>query len=412
METKRVFNFDLQVNKLNAVFKNKINTEITADKAYNAVFSIAQNAGGASFEIIALEKDFVKFGDGIVSALKKAGVEYSVLLISVTDLNFTKPQKIFGLKSSEVIILGGKDLISYALFYASYQTENIHAVLTEPYVEGLLGNTVTVPDGGFVKVITVSKLKTLILDKSIINKADANSISYAYIKCISKLVALIDYKLALLIGSKVLNKEYYDRSRLAVTLVSNINSFSNYVEVLAYASLLNAEVLHSSNVLLDGGQRHVAHAIELQLPAEDKGNVAYVAFDRVVKLYHAFFTNDLTDVVSVANYNGDISLISKISGKDVSYFYDKLKIPSAKRKDMLSKLISLTRNGFLKETTVALTSLADIKSNYCKFKKQKQNVINFKYAHLKNGVELASYLSSETTVLTLLRDFGVLNLLK
>ena len=169
--------------------------------------------------------------------------------------------------------------------------------------------------------------------------------------------------------------------------------------MLAYASLLNAEVLYSSNVLLDGGQSHVAHAIELQLPAEDKGNVAYVAFDRVVKLYHAFFTND-------------ISLISKISGKDVSYFYDKLKIPSAKRKDMLSKLILLTRNGFLKETTVALTSLADIKSNYCKFKKQKQNVINFKYAHLKNGVELASYLSSETTVLTLLRDFGVLNLLK
>ena len=47
---------------------------------------------------IALEKDFIKFGDGIVDALKKAGVQYSLLLISMADLNFTKPKKIFGLK--------------------------------------------------------------------------------------------------------------------------------------------------------------------------------------------------------------------------------------------------------------------------------------------------------------------------
>ena len=142
MVNKRTFDFDSQINRLNDVFKGEINTKITADKVYNAVFSVAEKSGGAEFEIIAHENDFIKHGDGIISALKDAGVKYSVLLISVADLNFTKPKKIFGLKSSEVIILGGKELISYALFYSSAKTKNVHAVLTEPYAEGLLGNSV------------------------------------------------------------------------------------------------------------------------------------------------------------------------------------------------------------------------------------------------------------------------------
>ena len=411
MTEKRVFDFETQLNKLQAVFNKNINTEIMASKTYDAVFSVAENSGGSEFEVVALEKDFLKHGEGIVRALKDAGVKYSVLLFSVADLNFTKPKKIFGLKSSEIIILGGKELISYALFYASNNTKNVHAVLTEPYVEGLLGNTVTVPDGGFVKVITVSKLKTLIFDKTILAKSNSNAVAYSYIKCAGKLITLIDYKLDLLIGEKTLQREHYDRARLAIALINNIKTFANPIEVLAYASLLNAEVLASSNVLTGGGQRNIAHALELQLPTADRGDVALVSLDRAIKLYHAFFVNDFSSVLSVADYTGDVNKISKISNKDSAYFYSNIKIPSVKRKNMLSKLISLTRAGFIKETSQLMSILLDVKKNYMRFKGQK-TVTNFKYVQLKNAVQLAPYLTSETTVLTLLRDFGVLNTLK
>ena len=411
MIKKRAFDFDVQVNKLAKVFKDKINTEITANKTYNAVFSVAEKSGGAEFEIIAFEKDFIKYGDGVVNALKDANVKYSVLLISVSDLNFKNPKKIFGIKSSEVIVLGGKQLISYVLFYASMQTKNIHAVLTEPYLEGLLGNLVTVPDGGFFKSINVSKLKTIILDKSIISKADESAVAYSYVKSISKFISLIDYKYALLTSEKTFNQVYYDRARLAMTLVANINSFTNYIEVLTYASLLNAEVLYSSNVLSDGGQTNVAHVIELQLPSVDKGDAAYVAFDRVLKLYHAFFTNDFGDVLSVADYNGDVAKLSKISSKEQNYFYNNLKIPSAKRIKIINKLLNVTRSGFKKETTELLKMLSLVKSTYLTLS-NKKSVYAFKYVHLKNAVQLAPYLSSQTTVLTTIRDFGILNTLK
>ena len=58
MIKRRAFNFDEQVNKLSKVFKGKINTEVTADKTYNAVFSVAEKSGGAEFEIIALGTEF------------------------------------------------------------------------------------------------------------------------------------------------------------------------------------------------------------------------------------------------------------------------------------------------------------------------------------------------------------------
>ena len=404
-------NFNAQINKLTAVIGSKINTVITAGKAQSEVFNIAKNSPNSVFEIIARESDFIRFGDVITSSLKTAGVKYSVFLIPEGTLNFDKPNEVFGSKSAEVIVLGGKNLISYALFYASQKTQNFHAVLTEPYVEGLLGNSVTLRDGGYVKVVPVSKLKTLILDKTIISKSSATATAYSYIKCAGKFVQLIDYKLAVLTGEKRFNKEDYDRARLAATLTANIKSFSNPVEVLTYASLLNAVILVDSNLFDGGGHGLVSHALELIIPDADEGDLGFIALDRLIKLYHAFFVNDLTNILSVADYNADVALLSKISGKPTEFFYNNLKIPSEKRRLLLIELIKKTKNQFVVETQTALKVLGEIKANYLAFKKQK-SILNLKYAVIKQGVTLAPYLDSKITVLTLLRDFGVLKTAK
>lgn len=409
---KRAFDFKSQINKLNNVFKGEISTVITATKVFDAVFSIAEKGKTLKYQVVSLESDYLKYGASVTSALKKAGVEFSVFLINANELDFAKPEEVFSVKNSQVIIIGGKDIISYVLFYVSKNNQGCHAVLTEPHAEGLLGKLVTVPDGGFVKVIDVEPLKTIILDKDIINKASGKSVAYAYIKSVGKAVALIDYKLALLVGSKKLDKIHYDRARLAVTLISKINEYENFNEVLAYASILIAEVLASSNVLTTGGQMDVAHALELVYPNGDKSNIAYVAIDRTIKLYHSFFVNDLSNLFSVADYNGDVSLLSKVSGKDASYFLNLLKIPTEKRRKLLNKLFALTKNDFIKETSALIKILPQIKSCYLLLKKEREGALNIKYAIIKNGITLAPYLSDAVSVLSTMRDFGVLALAK
>ena len=209
-----------------------------------------------------------------------------------------------------------------------------------------------------------------------------------------------------------MDKEHFDRARLSVTLLSQINSFNKPIEFIAYCSLISAQILASSNVLLDGGNERVAHAIELINKDFSKGDVALTAFIKTAKLYHAFFTNDLTDLPSVADYNGDISLLCKISGKDKEYFYSLLKIPSKERKKLLAKLINITRGDFLKETSAIIKILDSVQKTFLSLKKANETVATIKYSIVKEGLKLAPYLTSEVTVLALCRDFGVINLAK
>lgn len=407
----RSFDFNLQIKKFNAAIEKNSSTVITADGFFNAVTRIAKNNAGCKYTVVSLESDFLKFGGEVTAALSDCNAEYSVYLINADDLNFEKPEEIFSISDSETIIIGGKDLISYVLFYAS-KNGNCHALLTEPYVEGLLGGKVTVPDGKFFKSVDVITLKTVVLDKNVISKANGNKIAYAYVKCVGKSIFLIDYKLAVLSGKKVLDKTRYDMARLAVTLISALNTFKNPIDVITYCSVVTAEVLARSDVLSCGGNDLIARVIELTENTINKGDVAILAFLQAAKIYHAFFVNDFTDLVSVADYNGDVALLSKISGKSERYFYNLLKIPSAERKKLLAKLINLTRSDFVKQTSDVLRAAEVIKNNYYNLKKDKESQVNYKYALVKEAVKLSTYLTSETSVLTLCRDFGFLNLAK
>ena len=110
---KRAFDFKSQINKLNNVFKGEISTVITATKVFDAVFSIAEKGKTLKYEVVSLESDYLKYGASVTSALKKAGVEFSVFLINANELDFAKPEEVFSVKNSQVIIIGGKDIISY-----------------------------------------------------------------------------------------------------------------------------------------------------------------------------------------------------------------------------------------------------------------------------------------------------------
>jgi hypothetical protein len=105
-------------------------------------------------------------------------------------------------------------------------------------------------------------------------------------------------------------------------------------------------------------------------------------------------------------------LLSETANAPADEFLQNLKIPSENRYKLLRKLIGVTRSGFLKEVTEVLTSLKGIKNTYLKYKNVPENNVAVKYAILKNAITVAPYLSKTTSILTLMRDFGVLNTAK
>ena len=135
-----------------------------------------------------------------------------------------------------------------------------------------------------------------------------------------------------------------------------------------------------------------------------------LAFDKLVKVYHMFFNNDFSDLLSVPDYNTDIYILEKTTGKSGSYFRKNLKIPSEKRRRLINALIYKTRDSFLNETSSILSVLSPIVKIYNGLNNQNEEklekpVIN--YDMVKNSLALCSYFSSKTTIATLCRDMGL-----
>jgi hypothetical protein len=85
-----------------------------------------------------------------------------------------------------------------------------------------------------------------------------------------------------------------------------------------------------------------------------------------------------------------------------------LKIPSEKRRLLINLLIDKTRDDFLSETTAILKAFYKIKKYYSSLTGVMGDG-NISYKQIKNAVTLSPYLTDKTSVLTLMRDLGVLS---
>ena len=118
------------------------------------------------------------------------------------------------------------------------------------------------------------------------------------------------------------------------------------------------------------------------------------------------FSNDLSDLLSVPDYEGDLLTLEEFSGYERAHFYKNLKIPSEKRRKLINMLLDKTRDDFKKETTVILSVLPSVIKIYSQLNGKKRQTISYKQT--KNAVNLGSYLTDRTSVLTLCRDLGIL----
>ena len=112
----------------------------------------------------------------------------------------------------------------------------------------------------------------------------------------------------------------------------------------------------------------------------------------------------------MASIVSDIEKASILTGISEDKLYKNLKIPSKKRIDLIFALLNKVKDNFAKETTSLMAILPKIEEG---FYKNAQNVIKGKGIdndNLKNAITYSPYLISEYSTLTLMRDFGLLNL--
>ena len=409
MLEKKIFDYNLEMQTCFSLNNGVVLPEFSTDSLYNAVYSIALKVSGKKVDFVCLESDFLKFGGIVNKALRDTETAVNTLLIEDADFyGEARLKSFFTFSSSEIIVMGSSNLLALTAYYATMQNIPCSAVVTEPNFENVLSSKMPITLSGLPIEVDVTPFKTVVCDIEIIKKASRESLAESYIRTVSKLLTLVDYKLRVYTDGVSFNKNYYDEIKSAIQKVLLINNYQNPKEVLVYAQAVIAKINATCDIIKEGAVELFCDTLGVFSPDFSYGDRLMMAFSKLVKVYHMFWNNDFSDLVSLPDYNADIFLLEKTTGKSGGYFRKKLKVPSERRQKLINALIYKTKDGFIKETASLLSVLFGIEKIYSGLNKTtKENpVIN--YDIIKNSLTLCTYFSSKTSTLALCRDMGVL----
>ena len=408
---KRTFDLKTELYNLFSNYENKYGVQINCGNIVEGLFNLAVKNAGKKIDVVFNERDFVKLGSTVTMGLKKACAEFSTLVLESFESEQTVNKSFFNFRGDIVIAVGDNDFVSLTSYYSSIQKKQCYVVLTEPCYENILLNYVKIPINGVPLVIDITPIKEVFVDLDIISKAPIKAFSKAFISAMSKLVTLIDYKFKCLVTGKEFDYKSYQNIKKAISIVAGINSYENKRDVLIYAQAVFSIEKQSGEVLNASSIEMYADSLSILSPEVCEGERLLYAMRNVISIYEMFFTNDLFDLLTYPNYNEDIKRLEKNTGRASSYYLKNLNIPSPYRISIINKIIDKTRLGFRKEIESILFIMKAVENIFKSFYKIGENITAIPYSIKKEALIFSTYLSSEITILTHIRDVGVLNTL-
>lgn len=400
---KSVYDLSLELNSvsINSPCYNSIRIGSILD-----TFSILKKGFlGGKIEVVMTENDFSKIGAFVTGALKRLNVETALLLIEENDFHYTAVRKSFSNNISAVIAVGDTNLLSLTRYYSSINGVLCYAVPTTPYIEPLTLSNVYLKTTGLPATLQAQAFNKIFIDENIILKAENSYFAKSYVSVMSKLTALIDYKVDCFLSGNKVDGEVFSLSKKAINTLAKISLYKNYKSAILGAQIFMLMVNYKEP-FIGSGVEVVKNCLFIFNNKSLCGDKTLIAFEKTAKIYHMYFSNDFSDLLSVPDYEGDLVALEQSAGYERAHFYKNLKIPSEKRRKLINILMEKTRADFKKETSVILSVLPNVIKIYNQLNNNKEK--NFSYKQIKNAVTLGAYLTDKTSVLTLCRDAGIL----
>ena len=409
MSSKIDFDYQSKINNYLSSKPDGFLKNLKVCSLKSELFNLAVSYAGRKIDVVFKESDYVRLGKVVISALKSACADYTVMIVEGSKSH--KNAKI-DYDGSVVIAVGGYELLSLASYYASQEKIPFYAVISEPCLDFLLSGKVRCNITGIVNEYKITPPRSVIFDFDVVSLASPSTLSEGYLKIASQLLSLVDYKFRVLITGETFNQNSYVQIRNALSLIASISKFSNPKDVLVYASFVMAIENEFCTILRNNAVDLFEDALSIYAPKLSKGEIIKVALTRLVELYCAYFANDFSKVLRAPNYNKDIETFERQTGVDCTFLYDNLKVPSTKRLSLISEVVKKTKDGFISDLKSTLDLIPQIIVNYNSLLKTSKGEESLSFEQKLNALRLAPYLSKTQSVLTVIRDLGLIELIK
>ncbi len=385
-----------------------LNVNVSVCQTKDALSKIVEKEKDAQVEIVFKETDYKKYSVEFFSCLKTLNVDYSTLIVSKTCKNFYSSKTLSALSKKVCIVVGDDDFIKATNIFCSLKKIRCYAFLTSPYFTEILKDEYSYIDTGKLVTKKVKPIDYLFINQTYINKSGVYHTLSAYSYNLLQAITLIDYKFSSLLLGKIADDGYYKLLKQGLNYALSFSSYENPSIVLTLSSFIVNVVDAKSDIIVNSTANNFIKVIRLlndcPLP-----KLYFTGFEKLVKLYHFFFTNDFSDVLLCPDYVNDIEKLCLIVAKEQDEIYSELKIPSAKRVELINALLKKVGQTFLKETTAFIKMLPKIeKAFYLElYKEVKRSDVLVE--DIKDALRLSTYLIKSQTVLVVMRDLGLLN---
>ncbi len=386
-----------------------VSAKVSVCSVKDALEKIVAQDKNAQFEIIFKENDYKKYSTEFFSCLKILDANYSTLIVGKNCKSFYSSKTLSSISKKICIVVGDDDFIKASNIFCSLKKVKCYAFLTTPYFTELLKDEYTYVDMGKLINKKVKPIEYLFINESIIKRSSVYQTLSAYSYNVLQSITLIDYKFSSLLVGKIADDKYYKLLKQGLNYALSFSSYDCPSNVLTLSSFIVNAVDAKSDIIKNSTANNFIKVIRLLSDDCPLPKLYFTGFEKLLKLYHFFFTNDLNDVLLYPDYVNDIEKLSLIIIKEQEEIYKNLKIPSAKRVELINKLLKKVGPTFLNETTAFLKMLPKIeKAFYLElYKEIKRSDIDVD--DIKNALRLSTYLTPSQNVLVVMRDLGLLN---
>lgn len=399
-----LLSFNLK-EELNCILSNDFNkkSKITVSQLSDAVFSVSKNLKG-NLSIVLEKNNFKKYKSVIEKSLSSYKDDKNYFIVEDTESNFN-----LNFKNSVVLVIGGENLIIKSVNLANKYKIDCYAFLTESNVDYLFCDIAKTYNLGLPFFVDMKNLKKIFIDLDILVGQNDDLFSISYIKSISNILTLIDYKIRILLSNKESDKKNYNLVKEIINKALTFTKYSSKKEVLIYCDLLNAIIKANSDILLDSGVELFKDALKIFCPDIKEGERYFISYIKLGNLYHFYFNNDFSSYLLSCDYNKDVEELSKNTKISPNYFKNKLKVPSIKRQKLIKELKIKISKAFLSETATAIKIQNLVRKTYFAISNKNKEYI-LKKEQVKKALKFCTYFSDKVSLLTLIRDEGILNL--
>ncbi len=386
----------------------KLNINVSFESISNAVDKICKN-DVKSVEILFKENDYLKYGNEFINCFKKLGVNYSIL-ISEDNLDSSYTSKTISSISAKVcVIVGDDDFIKATNLFCTSKKIKCYAFLTSPCFTELFKQQYSFIETGKIKTKKANALNGLFFCDEIIKKSNVYEILKAYAYNLLQAITLIDYKFSTTLSGKTIDETYYKLLKQALNYTLNFSLYESPFKVLALASFIVNVVDASCDIISNATPTNVIKTLRLLNNGCSLAKLYFIGFEKLIKLYHFYFSNDFSDVLLFPDYVNDIEKLALTTQNSVNDFYDNLKVPSAKRVELINILLKKIENGFLNETSQFIKILPSIEKVFYKELRQQKKDKKIDGEDVKTALRLSTYFTKAQNVSVIMRDLGLLN---